>query len=388
MAREITYEVATIFAEARSRLILEGLIESAVITEYSIASFLYTTLDTGVITGEVLTESIKHNLYDDAFISGWAAGGNRAKRITEETGRIFSASIGTRVLYAATTEEALLNSLVLSGLAKNILLDNAQCSSSSFTKRLIKWNITDVALLHSVISYKPKTVITDTAVATSETIIVVTQRVTTLEGAAVHGVSTYKIVCRSPILDSGIITSRLGARGIIAKGRIIDMAYITSILPIMAPIEFGTRAWVINVRNWYMGEYRGLPVKEIGSKYGTSPNGLYVRTPGYLAAESYIETGDLNLIAGSDFNVHTIYMMLHAEHSELDILVTASQYGREVVIEYDVPVLVSTKERNRIVRLSRKVDGNAWKFRIGSLTGHWGITNMSLEIGRNRVPKK
>lgn len=388
MTIEITTEVAVLSSEIRSHLRLLGLTDFAVITDDTTRAYLTRTLEIGVVAGVVVTDSIKHVLTDYAIVLSSLAAGNVSKRVTLETGRIFGEATGSSILYSLTVEEAVLNDALLCNVVRQVTTDNGVCGSATLSYRFTQNSTTDVGSLGSSCHNAVKTAVTDVAVVVGVSTFLTNQCTTLLENAVVHGTSLNSVVFRSTIFEVGVVNSSIVPRSVTSRGSITDAAYITSYITSYFTVEAAlTKTWSINVRNWYMGEYHDLPIKEMGSRYGVGPDGLYVRTPGSLAVASYFETGDINVVAGNDFNIHTIYLTLSAGRN-ITLRATSSEYGNETVVSYPVPTLTSVKERSRIVRLSRKVDGNAWKFRLGSTTGHWGITHMALELGRNRAPKK
>lgn len=163
------------------------------------------------------------------------------------------------------------------------------------------------------------------------------------------------------------------------------------------PSHSGLKAWSANTRTWAMSEYTDLPVSEIGSEFSVGPEGIYVCGSGPLDAESRLETGELNLINGANYNVGRLYLTLR-ETAGVEVTATASYYdGRSsntYVIDHlaadavsgVIPVTSYEKERN--VPLGRGPDGNGWSFAVTAASGSWRVTNFELQINRARKARR
>lgn len=167
----------------------------------------------------------------------------------------------------------------------------------------------------------------------------------------------------------------------------------------------GHNAWSANTRNWAMSSYTELPVSHIGNKFAVGPGGIYIRGEDPLEVEARIETGDLNLINGANYNVNRLYLTLR-ETSGVDVVARANYYSgsdeslyfiehlEAEAVSGEVPVTYFEKERN--VGLGRGPDGNTWAFVIkthedeesGAVSGSWRITNFDLQINRARKAKR
>jgi hypothetical protein len=146
-----------------------------------------------------------------------------------------------------------------------------------------------------------------------------------------------------------------------------------------------------------MSEYTGLPVSHIGAKFAVGPGGVYVRGDGPLDVRAKIETGELSLVEGNNYNVNRLFLTLRETHG-VDVLVEAKYYSGSTQTLYTVEHLAPAtgaadyaKERN--VALGRGPDGNGWIFTVqtpgvtGS-TGSWELSNFELQINRARKPKR